>query len=104
MDKQFRVETFIEADLAELYAAVLEQFEASGSLSLSEMNRALLQTGLLMHLTMMTSLGIVRDEDEVARLDALVERVGGDHLMWSLVEVARKHWRSGTSGSFDVEA
>ena len=103
MDKQFSVETFLEGDLAELYEAVLQQFERAGNLSLSEMNRALLQTGLLLHMTMMTSLGIVRDEAEVERLDALAERIGSDNLLWGVVELARRQWRAG-GGAFDVEA
>ena len=102
MEKQFKVETFLGGDLAELYETVMEQFEASGSASLSEMNRALLQTGLLMHLTMMTSMGVVSDEDRRQRMEELAEKVGRENLMWEIVELARRHWNKGGAGSIDL--
>ena len=97
------METFLGGDLAELYETVMEQFEASGSASLSEMNRALLQTGLLMHLTMMTSMGVVSDEDRRRRMEELAERVGRENLMWEIVELARRHWSKGGAGSIDLQ-
>lgn len=103
MEKQFRVETLLDGALAELYEAVMAQFEGSGSLSLSEMNRALMQTGLLLHLTMLTSMGVATGT-EATRLDALAERVGRDNLMWEIVELARQRWRSGTTGPIDLQA
>jgi predicted SpoU family rRNA methylase len=104
MEKQFKVETMLAGEVADLYEAVLGQFEVSSSLSLSEMNRALLQTGLMLHLTMMTSMGVVADAESKARLDALVETVGQDNLMWEVVQLARRHWQEGGSGSIDMEA
>lgn len=104
MDKQFRVETMLQGDQAQLYEAVLAEFETAGGMSLSEVNRALLQTGLLLHLTMMTHLGVVRDDERKAQLDALAERVGGDHLMWEIVRLARRHWSGDDTGAIDFEA
>ena len=105
MEKQFKVETLLDGNLAELYETVMEQFEAASSLSLSEMNRALLQTGLLMHLTMMTSMGVVTDEERSRVMDELAERVGKDNLMWEVVELAKRHWRDGGgSGTIDLKA
>ena len=104
MEKQFKVETLLGGDLAELYEAVMDQFEASGSLSLSQMNRALLQTGLLMHLTMLTSMGAVSDEQRRLRMEELAARVGKDNLMWEVVELARRHWTEGEAGSIDLQA
>ena len=103
MEKQFKVETLLAGDLAELYEAVMEQFEASGSPSLSEMNRALLQTGLLMHLTMLTSMGVVSDEERRSRMEELAERVGRENLMWEVVVLARRHWGKGGAGSIDPQ-
>lgn len=103
MEKQFKVETLLVGDLADLYEAVMEQFESSGTPSLSEMNRALLQTGLLMHLTMMTSMGVVSDEERRAGMEELAERVGRENLMWEVVELARRHWAEGGSGSIDLQ-
>lgn len=104
MEKQFRVEIFLDGDLGLLYEAVMLQFEKASSLSLSEMNRALLQTGLLLHLTMLSSMGVSPAPD-VERLEALAERVGKNNLMWEVVELARRHWREGgISGAIDLHA
>lgn len=104
MEKQFKVETFLGGDLAELYEAVMEQFEASGFSSLSEMNQALLRTGLLLHLTMLTSMGAIADERRRLRLEELAEKVGRENLMWEVVELARRHWKEGGAGSIDLQA
>lgn len=104
MDKQFRVETLLEGDQAELYEAVMEQFERASALSLSEMNRALLQTGMLLHLTMMTAMGVVADAEQREQLDALAARVGSENLMWEVVELARERWCQGGSGAIDLKA
>ena len=104
MEKQYRVETHIGGDLAELYEAVLSEFEQASGMSLSELNRSLLQTGMLFHLTMMTSMGVVSDEARRAHLDGLAEKVGGDNLLWEIVELARRHWRDGASGAIDLKA
>ena len=103
MEKQFRVETQLEGDLAELYGAVLSEFERASGMSLSEVNRSLLQTGMLFHLTMMTSMGVVSDEARREDLDGLAEKVGGDNLLWEIVELARRHWREGGTGSIDLK-
>ena len=103
MERQFKVETLLAGELADLYEAVMDQFQSSGT-SLSEMNRALLQTGLLMHLTMMTSMGAVSDEERRASMEALAERVGGENLMWEVVELARRHWSEGGAGSIDLQS
>ncbi len=104
MEKQFRVETLLEGDQAELYESVLAEFERASGMSLSEVNRAILQTGMLFHLTMMTSMGVVPSADRREQLDALVEKVGGDNLLWEIVELARRHWRGGSTGAIDFKA
>jgi hypothetical protein len=104
MDKQFQVETFLDGDLAELYENVLAEFDTASGMSLSEVNRALLQTGMLFHLTMMTSMGVVSDEARCQFLDGLAERVGKDNLLWEIVELARQHWKGGATGAVDFEA
>ena len=104
MEKQFRVETFLEGDLAELYGAVLAELEQASGMSLSQVNEALLQTGMLFHLTMMTSMGIVRDAEQCQQLDGLAERIGKENLLWEIVEMARRHWREGGTGAIDLKA
>lgn len=103
IEKRFRVETALEGDLAALYEEVLVEFEAAGGMTLSEVNRALLQTGMLFHLTMMTSMGVVGDEERRQHLDELAQRVGGQNLLWEIVELARRRWRNGP-GEIDLEA
>lgn len=104
MKKQFRVETLLDGEQAELYEAVLAEFERASGMSLSQVNRAILQTGMLMHLTMMTSMGVVPESERCEQLDALVQRVGRDNLLWDIIELARRHWRDGSAGAIDFEA
>ncbi len=104
LEKQFRVETLLQGEQAELYESVLAEFERASGMSLSEVNRALLQTGMLMHLTMMTSMGIVPEASRREQLDALVQRVGRDNLLWDIIELARRHWGDGSAGAVDFEA
>ena len=72
MDKIYDIETQLTGDLAELYAAIMEEFEERTDISLSEMNRTLLQTGLIQHLVMMQGLGLL-DTDRGARVSSLVD-------------------------------
>ena len=102
MEKRFRVEADLEGELAELYAGILQAFEKGGSTSLREMNRTLLQTGMLLHLSMMSSFGLLEDE-EAERLKAVAENVAGAHLMWEIAQLAAEHW-SGDGGSIDLKA
>jgi|APSaa5957512622_1039677.scaffolds.fasta_scaffold286874_1 hypothetical protein len=104
MEKQFQVETVLQGDQAELYESVLAEFERAGGLSLSQVNRAILQTGMLLHLTMMTSMGVVAEASRREQLDALVEKAGRDNLLWDVIELARRHWRSGGTGAVDFKA
>lgn len=104
MKKQFSVETFLEGPQAELYEAVLAEFERASSMSLSEVNAAILQTGMLIHLTMMSSTGVVAEAARREELEALVERVGRDNLLWDIIELARRHWGDGSTGAVDFEA
>ncbi|MBT3344322.1 MAG: hypothetical protein HOH74_08320 [Gemmatimonadetes bacterium] len=102
MEKRYRVEADLEGELAELYSGILEAFEAAGTTSLGEMNRTLLQTGLLMHLSMMSSFGLLPPA-ESERLKQLAEGIAGDHLMWEIAELARQHW-GGEGGAIDLKA
>jgi len=105
MEKAFEIQTALAGRLAELYAAVLEEFEDKSDISLEEMNRTLLQTGILHHLTMMQGLGLL-DAEKSEAVAALMEELGKDSLMWEVVELARKHWResAGGMGSVDLQA
>jgi len=105
MEKAFEIQTVLTGRLAELYAAVLQEFEDKSDVPLEEMNRTLLQTGILHHLTMMRGLGLL-DAEKGKAADALMEEIGKDSLMWEVVELARKHWRdsAGGMGSVDLQA
>ena len=102
MEKRYHVEADLDGDLAELYAGILQTFEAAGTTGLGEMNRTLLQTGMLMHLSMMASFGLLAPA-EAERLTQLAESIAGDHLMWDIAKLARQHW-SGDGGTIDLKA
>ena len=53
MEKVFKIEATMAQDLAELYAALMEEFETKSGIPLADMNRTLLQTGMIHHLSMM---------------------------------------------------
>ena len=62
MDKVYKIETTLSHGLAELYAGLEEEFANKSSIPLSDMNRTLLQTGLIHHLAMMGGLGLIDPE------------------------------------------
>jgi len=106
MEKIFKVETTLAHDLAELYAALMEEFEAKSSIPFSDMNRTLLQTGLIHHLTMMSGLGLIGEERE-EQIQTLVDRVTKDTIMWELLQMVRSYWKDcadGKSGTIDFKA
>ena len=72
MEKVYKVETTLSHSLAELYAGLEEEFANKSSIPLSDMNRTLLQTGLIHHLTMMSGLGLI--EPRESRAAAQVDR------------------------------
>ena len=109
MQKAYKVETSISHDLAELYSILVDEFEANSSIPLSDLNRTLLQTGIIHHLTMMHGLGLVSGEKEKdARIDALVENVASDTLLWDVLDMVRSYWRDrgvdGQGGAIDLKA
>ncbi|MEW6750586.1 MAG: hypothetical protein AB1505_06370 [Candidatus Latescibacterota bacterium] len=106
MEKIYRVETTLAHDLAELYAVLVEEFEGKSSIPLGEMNRAVLQTGLVHHLTMMVGLGLVEGE-RAAQIDALIDRVARNTLLWDALQLLRQYWKDcagGKGGTLDVKA
>ena len=103
MDQLVKIETALTGELAELYFSLLAVFEEKSGTSLSEMNRALLQTGVIHHLTMMKGLGLI-DGDEAERLDALIDSVAKETIMWELVKMARAYWKGTTGmGAIDLK-
>ncbi|MDP6701680.1 MAG: hypothetical protein QGH25_18660 [Candidatus Latescibacteria bacterium] len=106
MAKVYKIETTVSQDLAELYESLMAEFERRSSMPLADMNRAVLQTGMIHHLTMMCGLGLI-EKEKVAALDELVDKVAQDTIMWDLVQMARSFWRDcgdGTTGIIDLTA
>ena len=101
----FTVETTPAGGLAELYARVLEEFELRSEIPLSEVNRTLLQTGVIHHLLMMRGLGLM-DDEKSSSLDSLIEQVAGETIMWDLIKVAERFWEQaqGGGGSVNLQA
>jgi hypothetical protein len=106
MEKVFKVETTLAKELAELYAGLLEEFEQKSGIPLADMNRTLLQTGMIHHLTMMNGLGLL-DEEKAAQFDELIDRVAKDTIMWEVLQMVRKYWgdtAGGKTGIIDYKA
>jgi hypothetical protein len=107
MEKVYKVETTLSHSLAELYADLEEEFANKSSIPLSDMNRTLLQTGLIHHLTMMSGLGLIEPE-KAARLQALIDQVAKDTILWDVLQMVRTYWRDcgsgGPGGSGDLNA
>ena len=105
MERMFTVETTLDGELAELYARVLEEFELRSEIPLSEVNRTLLQTGVIHHLLMMRGLGLM-DDEKSSSLDSLIEKVAGETIMWDLIKVAERFWEQaqGGGGSVNLQA
>ena len=109
MQKVYKVETFISHDLAELYSILTDEFEANSSIPLSDLNRTLLQTGMIHHLTMMQGLGLVKgNKAKEARIESLIENVASDTLLWDVLMMIRSYWRDrgveDQGGSIDLKA
>ena len=100
----FDIETKLAGELAELYDGLMKEFEGKSDIPLSEMNRTLLQTGIIHHLTMMRGLGLIEGE-EGERLDSLIDSVAQETIMWELVKMAREYWRGAAgTGAIDLKA
>ena len=105
MDRVFSIEATLTGELGELYAGLIEEFEARSDVTLSEMNRTLLQTGMIQHLTMMGGLGLF-SQDKKERIDRTIDSVASKTIMWDLVQHAREFWQnnSGSTGAVDLNA
>ncbi len=98
MEKVYKVETTLSHSLAELYAGLEEEFANKSSIPLSDMNRTLLQTGLIHHLTMMNGLGLIEPE-KAERLHELIDQVAKDTILWDILQMVRTYWRDcGSNG------
>ncbi|MBM3279006.1 MAG: hypothetical protein FJY95_13120 [Candidatus Handelsmanbacteria bacterium] len=103
MDKIFKVEVTLSGELAELYEQLLLEVAAKSVISLSEMNRTLLQTGVVQHLLMLQGMGLIQKEGQ-GRQQVLIDLLSRDTLMWELVQLARKYWRSKGGGLVNLQA
>ena len=104
MEKHVRLETTLDGELAEFYSGLLDEIEAKSSVSLAELNRTILQTGLLHHFLMLHGLGVLDDEKAEA-LAGMAERLGRDSIFWDVFETVRQHWRQKPGGgSLDIQA
>ena len=107
MDKIYKVDTIVSQGLAELYALLVQEFERNSSIPLSDINRTLMQTGMVHHLEMMMGLGLIRDEEIRRQVEELIEEVARDTIHWDMVQMARAHWRrsgsEGQGGTLDIK-
>ena len=106
MEKVFKVETTLSHDLAELYDALVKEFEEKSSIPLADLNRTLLQTGLIHHLTMMSGLGLI-EKEKSEKLEALIDKVAKDTILGELLQMVRSYWRDcadGNTGTIDFKA
>ena len=91
MDKVYKVDTIISQKLAELYNTLVQEFERNSSIPLSDVNRTLLQTGMVHQLEMMMGLGLIRDEEIRNKLEKLIDEIARDTI-------------HGQGGAFDIKA
>ena len=104
MEKHIRLEASLDGELAEFYAGLIEEIEGKSSVSLAELNRTLLQTGLIHHFLMLQGLGVVEGAN-AERLAALAERLGRASIFWAVLETVRRHWQQNQGGgSLDIQA
>ena len=105
MDLVFEIEATLSDELAQLYEGLMEEFETKSAVGLEEMNRTLLQTGLVYHLTMMGGLGLI-EEKKRERMFQLIDAVASETVMWDLVKHARAYWQKsqGATGTLEFEA
>ena len=109
MNSLFKVETTLSHDLAELYSILVDEFETNSSIPLSDLNRTLLQTGMIHHLVMMQGLGLLgKNAERKAHLDQLIEQVSRDTILADVLAMVRSYWRdcgaNGEGGSIDLKA
>lgn len=103
MEKTYKIEVTLTGELAELYHQLLDEFADKSQIPLSEMNRTLLQTGVIHHLTMLQGVGLISG-DQAAGQQALIDTLARDTLMWDLVQLARKYWKNKGGGLVDLKA
>ena len=101
MDKIFKLETTLAQDLAELYAVLSEEFESKSGIAPADMNRTVLQTGMIHHLTMMTGLGLI-DAEKAEAVEALIDKVAKDTIMWELLQMVRNYWKDSAGGKAGI--
>ena len=101
MEKVFKLETTLAQDLAELYAILAEEFESKSGIAPADMNRTLLQTGMIHHLTMMTGLGLI-DAEKSEAVAALIDKVAKDTIMWELLQMVRNYWQDSAGGKAGI--
>ena len=103
MEKVFKIEVTLSGELADLYQQLFEEFAAKSQIPPSEMNRTLVQTGVIHHLTMLQGMGLV-GRDDAARQQVQIDALARDTLMWDLVQLARKYWKSKGGGLVNLKA
>ena len=105
MEKVLKIETTLKKELAELYSQLMDEFETKSSIPLSEMNRTILQTGLIQHLLMMQGVGLI-DEKKREKIDALIDGLAKETVMWEVVQLTRQYWSrsGGQSSKLDIKA
>ncbi|MCC7262384.1 MAG: hypothetical protein IT369_07680 [Candidatus Latescibacteria bacterium] len=103
MERVVKVEVTLSGELAELYQQLLDEFAAKSQIPLSEMNRTLLQTGVVHHLIMLQAMGLIAKEG-AEKQGTLIDGISRDTLMWDLIQLARKYWKNKGGGLVNLQA
>jgi|ETNmetMinimDraft_13_1059891.scaffolds.fasta_scaffold280685_1 hypothetical protein len=101
MESITKIEVTITGELAELYNLMFEA--TSGSESPSQINRAVLETGLVHHATMLKALELIGG-DSATRVDQIIAGMSDQTIMADLFKMAADYWQGQTgTGTFELE-
>ena len=88
MQHAARIETTITGPAARLYELL---GEATSTLRPGEVNKALLETGLVHHVLMLRSLGLI-DGTKLEEVDQAIGDIAETTIMSELFDMARAYW------------
>jgi hypothetical protein len=90
MEHVVRIEVTAEGDAARLYEIFSE---SADSVTPAQLNRAILETGLVHHALMLSAIGMIPEERQ-EEVRELIDRIGEKTIMQDLFAKARDYWRN----------